>query len=282
LLGEAEGGFTWDSDGSETRFLLHASGTANPFETVLGFLASAEVVAIAPSGWTPNFGAGEKAAKKREAWEEKVAQGQIAFMDAFPGPPPDSEMALPIRLRGSLGGHAREVVLGHWTDGSSRDAFKLYSGNRSALQIARAMIHGAKAAEGIRQIYLEERQSVVAAPFDRLTAMGGSFNFDARAGWKALDLGFSPNEHDSISVLGSPVVELLAAWGLQHARPAGDEADPRRVRYAIWKTMLPPVLARPTLAGCTVPGIETRRFTFELEQSGKNKIIQFAEEEMLP
>ena len=57
-------------------------------------------------------------------------------------------MALPI----SLGGGNRPIVeLGHWADGSSRDSFKLYSGNRSADGIARAMLIGVRKKRRERQ-----------------------------------------------------------------------------------------------------------------------------------
>jgi len=48
-------------------------------------------------------------------------------------------MALPIRLGG---GNRPLIELGHWTDGTSRESFKLYAGNRSADRIARAMLKG--------------------------------------------------------------------------------------------------------------------------------------------
>src|SRR5690606_39101891 len=48
LLGGAAATFDW-SDSTETRFVLAADGAENPFEHVLRFLASAEVVAVAPT-----------------------------------------------------------------------------------------------------------------------------------------------------------------------------------------------------------------------------------------
>jgi CRISPR-associated protein Csx14 len=47
LLGDAEGGFDW-SDGGDATFTLSAAGNGNPFETVLAFLAEAEVEVIRP------------------------------------------------------------------------------------------------------------------------------------------------------------------------------------------------------------------------------------------
>jgi CRISPR-associated protein Csx14 len=195
-------------------------------------------------------------------------------------------MSLPIKL----GGGNRPVVdLGHWADGSSRESFKLYAGNRSADRIARAMLKGVRKkatrkqkaigqlgdlkTKGLAQLWEEDRSALIEAPFDVLTPMGGSFNFDPRGAWTAIDAGYSPNEHRH-AIQASPVVEFLAAWGLEHARPV--KFGERQVRYATWGVSLPPMLARAALAGglTTIP---SRRFHFEL--SGKNKVVTFAQEE---
>jgi CRISPR-associated protein Csx14 len=200
-------------------------------------------------------------------------------------------MALPI----SLGGGNRPMVeLGHWADGSSRESFKLYSGNRSADKIARAMLKGTRRkpsksqkknrqpgdlkTKGMAQLWEEERARLIEQPFHVLTPMGGSFNFDARGAWTAIDAGYSPNEHKH-AVEASPVVEFLAAWGLEHARP--EVSNDRQVHYVAWGPVLPPILARAALTGA-VPSLPMKRFRFMLDSSGKNKIVTFAEEETHP
>lgn len=121
-------------------------------------------------------------------------------------------MALPIRFGG---GNRPVVELDHWADGSSRESFKLYAGNRSADAIARAMLKGVRGkpskkqkangqpgdlkTKGVRQLWEEDRVALVKAPFDVLTPMGGSFNFDPRGAWTAIDAGYSntstPSKH---------------------------------------------------------------------------------------
>ena len=113
-------------------------------------------------------------------------------------------------------------------------------------------------------------------PFDVLTLMGGSFNFDPRGAWTALDAGYSPNKHKHHGVAASPVVEILSAWGLEYARP--DEYESRQVRYGAWSGLLPPMLARPALAGVSA-AVPVRLFRFVLDLSGKNKVVTFAQEE---
>ena len=197
-------------------------------------------------------------------------------------------MSLPIKF-GGVGGPV--INLEHWADGSSRDSFKLYSGNRSADKIARAMLQGVckkptakqklhglpgdTKSKGFAQLWDEARAKLIAEPFDVLTPMGGSFNFDPRGAWTSIDAGYSLNQHKH-SIEASPVVEFLAAWGLEHARPV--EVGVRQVRYAVWDISLPPILARAALADA-FPMIPSRRFRFQLSLSGKNKVVTFAQEE---
>jgi len=286
LLGQAEGGFNW-RDETGARFELRTTGDTNPFEVVLAFLANAEIRRVAPLGYTDT--PAKKATKhgvRPEEREEIVVQEPPESSETFPGPEGDS-MALPIRLVGCVAEQQRSLDIGHWADASNRSSFKLYSGNRSAATIARAMLRGtrhrpkkgaregAARTRGIVSLWMDSRQELIASPFDVLTPMGGSFNFDPRGAWTAIDAGYSPNDQEH-AVAASPVVEMVAAAGLEHARP--DEYDTREVRYGAWADLVPPILARPALAGHRI-GIPLRVFRFTLHLSGKNKVVTFAEEE---
>jgi CRISPR-associated protein Csb3 len=129
--------------------------------------------------------------------------------------------------------------------------------------------------KGVMQLWETDRTTLITASFDVLTPMGGSFNFDPRGAWTAIDAGYSPNQHKH-AIEASPVVEFLATRGLEHARPL--EFGTRQVRYAAWGAVLPPMLARAVLSGAlgTIP---RKRFRFELDLSGKNKVVTFAQEE---
>jgi CRISPR-associated protein Csx14 len=177
-------------------------------------------------------------------------------------------MTLPVRFQH---GNLPPIALTHWTDGSGREPFKLYSGNRSAFTIAGRML------DGVRQLYSEQRDALIASPFEVMAPMGGSFNFDPRGAWTAIDAGYSLNDQKPKHlVLASHAVELLAAWGLEHARPT--EIGVRRYRYAVWRTSLAPSLARPAFAGA-LEMFSQRHFVVNLNMSGKNKVMAFAEEE---
>ena len=260
LCGDATGGFDWSAE-EDVRFCLRAGGNESPFKTVLGFLANTK-----PQRWGP-VGYSEPPSKIRKKGRT-VEENKLELRDTFPAHKTNAtKMALPICLSG---GSRSTIELGHWADGSSRNSFKLYSGNRSAYQIVGAML------QGIVHLWAERRDDLIERPFDIITPMGGSFNFDPRSGWTAIDAGYSPNAQKH-EVVASPVVELLTAWGLENARP--DEYQTRKVRYSVWGASLPPMLARAALFG-GVAVIPMQRFRFELHLSGKNKIVTFAEQEI--
>ena len=284
LLGEASGGFDW-SDPEKVIFKLKAEGDVNPIGAVLEFLAEAE-----PRRWVPK-GYVEDMSKKGDD-EDEAAEGAESKIDVrieepsatFPAAKGD-RMSLPIRLGG---GNRPIVELGHWADGSGRNSFKLYAGNRSAEGIARAMLLGVREkpktkqivgdirSKGVRQLWEEGKDDLIARPFDVLTPMGGSFNFDPRGAWTAIDAGYSLNDQGH-QVESSPIVESLAAWGLEHARP--DEFETRKIRYVAWGIQLMPMLARAALCG-SISTVPCQGFVFRLDMSGKNKVVTFAEREI--
>lgn len=283
LLGEASGGFDW-SDSDNVVFKLKAEGDGNPVAAVLEFLADAE-----PRRWVPK-GYIDEAPEKGAAGDdenndgENIADGIGEPSATFPAAKGD-RMSLPIRFGG---GNRPIVELGHWADGSGRNSFKLYAGNRSAEGIARAMLLGVREkpkkkqtigdirSKGVRQLWEERKDDLIARPFDVLTPMRGSFNFDPRGAWTAIDAGYSLNDQ-SHQVESSPIVEFLAAWGLEHAR--ADEFETRKVRYAAWGIQLAPILARAALCG-SVGTVPCQIFVFRLDMSGKNKVVTFAEREI--
>lgn len=276
LLGNAQGGFDWSNE-SDVRFRLHTCGEENPFTVVLKQLASANVTEIEPLGWP-----GER-------------DPNAVLSDVFPSQLSDhfiksdkkwSRTKLPCRV--TFNESNVSIELYGWSDGSSRPDFKLYAGNRTGTSIAHDMFCGKRAKPtkrtpegkletlGVLQLWDDCGEQLVDNPFQLTCPLGGTFNMDPRGGWVALDLGFSPNELKDVSVVSSPLVEILAVLGLEHARP--DEYETRRVRYAAWGETIPPILARAALSGVDV-GVELRSFRFNLDLSGKNKVVTFAEPE---
>lgn len=272
LLGRSEGGFDWDG-GSDARFELHADGPRNPVEAVLEFLSEAEMQRLAPKGYEdpqPASKSKNKEQKKQKAGSQKPnappEDGRLVHVETFPAVKAD-RLALPLRL--SKDGH--DLYMGHWCDASSRNSFKLFAGQQRSAVIARQML------DEMKRLWRKRKEQLLTDPLGLTAPLGGSsFKFDARKAWTAIDAGYSPDEQ-SHRVEASPVVELLAAIGLEHARP--DEFDTREVRYGVWRGLLPPVLARAALGGARV-GVPLRIFRFTLELAGKNKNVTFAREEV--
>lgn len=291
LLGGVAAHFDWCE--AQAMFVLRADGDKNPFEVVLEFLAKAAVIELTPIGYVEG-GAADGGDENEDTTTSEPEDnegsdgddtGEVQGRGTSPAFPSGegNRNALPIQLVDD----GRSLLVSHWADGSSRDDFKLYSGNRSANRIATQMLQGMRAKpkknqsigdlknHGLRQLWQEQREALLNAPFDIVTPMGGSFNFDPRGAWTAIDAGYSPNTQKD-GIAASPVVEILAAIGLEHARL--DQYEPRRVRYAVWGAPLPPMLARAALSGADLKA-PIRRFEFELALSGKNKVTTFAHEE---
>lgn len=292
LCGGVEAHFDWS--GALAQFVLSADGDKNPFAVVLDFLATAKVIEVTPisyveGGAADGDDAGEEDATPEieDAEESDNAQGAIGTqgritVPSFPSGEGDRN-ALPIQLIAD----SRCLSVSHWADGSSRDDFKLYSGNRSAYRIATQMLQGVRAKpkknqstgdlekRGLQQLWREQRDALLRSPFDLLTPMGGSFNFDSRGAWTGIDAGYSPNTQKD-NVAASPTVEILAAVGLEHTRP--DEYETRKVRYAVWGSPLPPMLARAALSGAELKA-PMRTFQFALSGTKQSKIVTFAQEE---
>jgi CRISPR-associated protein Csx14 len=264
LLGDAEGGFDWTKE-ADVRFRLRAKGEANPVAAVLDFVADAKVHPYAPHDY-----ADASPRKKKESTsvthDSVLGETLTVDCDTFPAASADT-MTLPIRL--CVQNHPSWIQISHWADGSTRNDFKLYAGNRSAVGIATEMLRSVAA------LWQQSREDVIAQPFDVLAPVRGSFNFDPRRAWTGIDAGYSPDKQ-SHALAASPVVEILTAIGLEHARP--DEYDTRQVRYSAWGALLPPLLARPALSGARL-GVSARTFRFTLDLSGKNKVVTFAQEE---
>lgn len=284
LLGGVEAHFDWSE--AQAAFVLRADGGKNPFVVVLEFLSKAKISELTPIGYVEGGAAdfaddGEEGARSSESEDSDESadddpdevQGRVTTT-AFPSGEGERN-ALPVQLVAD----GRRITISHWADGSSREPFKLYSGNRSARLIASNML------EAVRSLWSTEGKNLFKAPLDVVMPIKGKFNFDPRAGWVAIDAGYSPKEQGH-GVDASPVVELLAAIGLEHTRPMVVVTTDSGLRktlygkatYAVWGQSLPTMLARVALVDAPL-NASKRRFVFDLRASGKNKITTFAREE---
>jgi CRISPR-associated protein Csx14 len=145
---------------------------------------------------------------------------------------------------------------------------------------------GAALARDALDLVREGLRTAGTAIFDLAAPQTSSFRFDWRRDYVPLGAGFSPNRHKTtITMLGYPAVELLAAIGLQNARPARpDRRDRLTYRYAVAGVCLPAMLLRAALGAAEFP-FPRRVFRMQLDwpgQEGQARCITDVIEETLP
>jgi CRISPR-associated protein Csb3 len=252
LCGACVGGFDYRDFEPITTFTLTVDGSVDPVATAIRFLSSASVEALVPAG-------SDLSAQKWDVISR-------ATSDTFPFPFPDSPATLPAILTDA---HAHAIPIEHWGDDArktGRDNVKFWAGAGGYPGVALAR----DAIALLPEATPEAIESLCADPFAFQAPQSSSFRFDWRRDYVPMDVGFSPNKHgSSISMVGYPLVELLAAIGLQHARPQRpDPRDKLAYRYSVSRAALPTVLMRATL-GVQDLGFPLRRFRMRLGWPGK-------------
>lgn len=253
LLGGAEGSFDW-TDPTCVRFWVRAHGDASPIAHVLEFLATAEVRAEMPAN-------ADHAEKWNRAWGTLESR---AVNDAYPFPDPQSPQTVVCVLCND--GHA--LTIDYWGD-TVRDNFKLWAGSA-----------GKPGAALVRDALDLVRAPAVAAvtdPFSISAPQSSSFRLDWRRDYIPIDAGFSLNAPHAVRIeaVGFPLVELLGAIGLTHARPLRiHRRDKLQYRYGIAgrshdpSLWLSPSILRAALGATPLP-FPTRRFRMHLGWPGK-------------
>ena len=250
VLGAAEGGFDWQ-DPDDVRFRLAASGDEDPIVRVLGFLDEATVKSVAPVG----------SANSTAKWnvDTIAVSGQSSV---FPFPDPKSPATLPAQLEDGAG---HFIVIDYWGDETQRDNVKFWAGSggypgaglvRDALDLIRGHIVDS-----------------ASDPFALAARQNSSFRFDWRRDYVPIDAGFSPNMHGDVAMQGHPVVELLAAIGMTHARPLRHT----KLEYSYGvagvtgSDLYAPIFLRAALGARQplFPGMRFRRFHMQLDWPGQ-------------
>ena len=196
LIGDARGGFDW-RDPADVRFRLAARGAGDPVVRVLRFLDEATVTSMAPAG-SPHG---------TDKW--RIATGRDDS-GTFPCRDTGSDV-LPARLTNRAG---RCIVIDHWGDQgrqAGRDRVKFWAGAGG--------YPGAGLARDALDLIRGRAAGSAGDPFALGAEQSSSFRFDWRRDYVPVDAGFSPNAHGGVVMRGYPLVELLAAIGLNHARP---------------------------------------------------------------
>lgn len=257
LLGEARGGFDW-SDEEDVQFQLVAKGDGDPIQYVLEFLARSSVRSRAPLG--SELGT--------EKWNVLTVPLQVD--DPFPMPLPVSPATLPTVLECSETGQS--LVVDHWGDNrrvTSRDNVKFWAG-------AGGYPGAALARDGIdlvRERCSQVESNPLSDPLNLSVEQSSSFRFDWRRDYIPLDIGFSLNSHSGnrFTTVGYPLVEILAAIGLTHARP--EFISKLTYRYGVLgvtseSDLYDPCVLRAALGAPRLP-FQQRTFRMNLGWPGK-------------
>lgn len=253
LLGDAVAAFDWNA-GQETVFRVSAADLEPPVERVLRFLEEAAIVTRAPAG-----------SANLDRW--KKGWGHEPEVEArggpFPFPDPSSPATLPVILRDD---DDNEVKLDHWGDATRRDNVKFWAGmgGYPGAAILR---------DAIKMVRAEMRRHAD-DPFALGKVQTNSFRFDWRRDYIPVQTGFSLNAHGkNIRMIGFPLVEILAAVGMTHARPK--RKTKLEYRYGVLGAgndpLLEPIFHRAALGAkaSPVPGRSFRRFVMHLDWPGQ-------------
>lgn len=248
LTGSALANFDW-SDGPP-KFHLATNEDQNPFQIVLDFLSRAQVASMAPPG------AGLSTAK----WG--VPSQPQPLPDGFPVSLPSTPATLPAVLSDPDSGN--RLVIAHWADDhkqTGRDNAKFWAGSGG--------YPGAALVRDALNMLRHRLADAFADPFSLSAPQSSSFRLDWRRDYVPLDAGFSPNAHSNVSMLGFPLVELLAAIGLTNARPKRE--DKLTYRYSVPSSpqgLLHPMFLRTAIGAVQLP-FPQRFFRIRLDWPGQ-------------
>jgi CRISPR-associated protein Csx14 len=221
------------------------------------------------AGWAPLAGAQFVCSEERPRQAEFAIAGDgipgLAVLlgsvsEAVPEPIPVNERSVyPMRLL--IGGRTHE--LDWWLD-----EFRLETTN---LKCWAGQVTTGKLFEELPALIEPEKAAAAPLSFPAMTK--SKFGVDPRSAWNALDFGYSPNVHNQ-DAAGYPVVEVLAAIGLQGFRPgASSRSD---IRYSLWTVPLPLAVAR-TAAVAPWNGLPRFDYTFDIAKRGQSyKFFTFA------
>ena len=247
ILGDAEGGFDWSGEAA-VKFRLRAKGEENPVKAVLGFLAEANVRSVAPAG----------SSLSTEKWQVGTILSKPE--EPFPYPEPSSPATLPAIL---FAANKPSIQIDHWGDATRRDNVKFWAGAGG--------YPGAALARDALALAREQIREAVDEPFSLSVMQRSSFRFDWRRDYIPIDVGFSPNAHGTLDMIGFPLVEILAAIGLGNARP--ERLEKLAYRYAVIEArqdrpLFAPPLLRAAL-GCADLPFPRRIFRMRLGWPGQ-------------
>lgn len=257
ILGGTMAGFDC-ADGANVRFRLAARGSENPFQAVLSFLSDVEIRSYTPSD----------SGLTTEKWGVETDVFSPDF--PFPFPLPKSPATLPVRLTSNSPAHENTpaIEIAYWGDDlikTGRDNVKFWAGA--------AGYPGAALAKDAINLVREHLAESHCDPFSVAAEQSSSFRLDWRRDYIPLEIGFSLNKHTTtrFTMIGYPIVELLAAIGLTNARP--EFVGKLEYRYGVIcadrnESLFDPLFVRTAIGAIEIP-FKQRHFFMKLGWPGK-------------
>ncbi len=247
LKTRCEASFDYVGIETDTTFSLCADSDRDPIASVIEFLAQASAYAVVPTG----------SSLSTKQWNvTMVSSLDLIF--------PSAEPLMPAKLPVELDADGIGLPIEHWAEGaaSGRDNVKFWagSGGYPGAALARDVI------ALVGELSPADRSLAIREPFSIAKPMSSKFRFDWRRDYVPLDAGFSLNNLKHISTIGYPIVEVMAAIGLQNARPI--RIDKLNYKYGVWSGRLPSILARAVLGTAPI-GFPMRTFHMYLGWPGK-------------
>lgn len=294
LCGDVRAGFIDD------KFVVEANGGVEPVKVAIDFIAEAAVTAVLPRGATSGehrllnkqearakaeakkaAGKAKKEAAKmlKQENEERKKRGEPPLKqekeetnreetlfvadavasdgDVYPSPGNESAKLVARLSRGS-----DFIDVAHWAEATARtgrDNVKFWAGAGG--------MPGVVMLESAIELVRPTKEQAYADPLNFQRPQSSSFRFDSRSGYIPLDIGWSLNNHDHVSIGGYPLVDVLAAIGLSNARPLF--VKKLQYRYAVLQGAgHRPLFLRAALGG-ELAGFSRREFEMELGWPGK-------------
>ena len=248
LLGDAKG--CWEWNGNDSYFCVSANGDVDPIQSILEFLVNAEVFVRFPFD-------SKNIQKWKDTWK---ATKLVDEKDRdFPFPDPNSPATLPALL---IDEHGRTIEVNYWGDDTNRDNVKFFAGAGG--------YPGAALLADALKLVKSERHKFHQNPLELFGEQSSSFRFDWRRDYVPADIGFSINKHKNIQAIGFPLVEVLAAVGVTHARPFRRE-NLQYLYSIVSGQLLRPIFLRAILGAQDqlIYGLKLRHFIMELAWPAK-------------
>ncbi len=254
--------FEYEGLATNATFHLRCDEDVDPVGSVVAFLRDARAITLIPRDANAITLIPSSSTLSTVKWNVDSVICNTPFVS--PSRVPSSPATLPVLLQTA----STTLQLDYWADGiqqRGRDNVKFWAGSGG-------YPGSALARDALRLLAALPEDKIAAAvrdPFNVAVPMSSSFRFDLRRDYVPLDVGFSPNDHVDVTMVGFPLTELLAAIGLQNARPARvARRDKLRYRYGVSIEYLPSALARVVLGGVDI-GFPMRTFQMQLAWPGQ-------------